>query len=429
MSLSSPASKALQHYIEQDDPTFSWSIREEHFHEHISNHELLLTSQTWRGIVWTHHLSIIIPKKMNNSQFSLLFVTGGTNENGHPQWSDDKHDIIRVMGQIAKVTGSPVTILRQIPNQPLYNDLVEDALIAFTFNQFLKSKEETWPILFPMVKSVVRTMDTIETFCLNVLGKTVNNFVVSGASKRGWTTWLTGAVDKRVKAIAPMVFEVINMEVQLKYQIETWGTYSEEILDYVSMDIQKKLNTDNALTLRMMVDPYEYRNLLTVPKLIFIGTNDPYWPIDAIKHYFNDIPGNNSVHYVPNAGHELGDGKQVAQALGAFFATCMTNGRHPELKWSLSEGVGSVIIAISGCESTQGARLWTATSANLDFRTAQWSGSLCNEDKAPSFIVNTALPAKGFKAFYVDCIYPGLFEGTYSKSTRMFIADKNGIID
>ena len=32
-----------------------------------------------------------------------------------------------------------------------------------------------------------------------------------------------------------------------------------------------------------MVDPYQYLADLTPPKLILLGTNDRYWPLDALK--------------------------------------------------------------------------------------------------------------------------------------------------
>ena len=63
-----------------------------------------------------------------------------------------------------------------------------------------------------------------------------------------------------------------------------------------------------------------------MPKMIFIGTNDEYWPVDAIKNYINDIPGENYIHYVPNAGHGLGDGQQALTALSAFFGITLQEG-------------------------------------------------------------------------------------------------------
>ena len=37
-----------------------------------------------------------------------------------------------------------------------------------------------------------------------------------------------------------------------------------------------------------MVDPYAYRDALTLPKLILLGNNDPYWTVDALNLYWRD---------------------------------------------------------------------------------------------------------------------------------------------
>ena len=48
-------------------------------------------------------------------------------------------------------------------------------------------------------------MDTIQTYMQEKFDQTIDDFIVAGASKRGWTTWLTAAVDSRCKAIIPLV--------------------------------------------------------------------------------------------------------------------------------------------------------------------------------------------------------------------------------
>ena len=54
-------------------------------------------------------------------------------------------------------------------------------------------------------------MDAVQAWASEQGKGEVKRFVVTGGSKRGWTTWLTGAVDNRVIAIAPMVIVMLNM--------------------------------------------------------------------------------------------------------------------------------------------------------------------------------------------------------------------------
>jgi PhoPQ-activated pathogenicity-related protein len=47
---------------------------------------------------------------------------------------------------------------------------------------------------------------------------------VAGASKRGWTTWLTPAVDKRVRAIVPIVLDILNIVPNINHHWQAYGS-------------------------------------------------------------------------------------------------------------------------------------------------------------------------------------------------------------
>src|SRR5690606_28365877 len=98
-------------------------------------------------------------------------------------------------------TKSIVAELRGVPNQPLRfagetSGRSEDALIAYMWDKFLRTGDDKWPARLPMTKSAVRALDTITEFAASKDGGNfkVDSFVISGASKRGWTAWTTAAV-------------------------------------------------------------------------------------------------------------------------------------------------------------------------------------------------------------------------------------------
>ncbi|MBZ5858893.1 PhoPQ-activated pathogenicity-related family protein [Flavihumibacter profundi] len=421
-------STALQSYLHNGDNSFKWEVKDSYDIGNVKAYALLVTSQKWREYTWKHQLTILVPKE-NKYDGALLFITGGSLKDGLPNWNGREDDFNDAMGKIAETNHAIVAVLRQTPNQPLYDSLTEDALISYTLHNFKEKKDYSWPLLFPMVKSAVKAMDAVQEFSKKELNFSVNRFVISGASKRGWTTWLTGANDKRAQAIAPMVIDVLNMPVSLQYQLTALGDYSVQIEDYVKLGIPQGSKTESGMAINTMVDPYSYRKTLTMPKLIFMGTNDEYWVVDNIKNYLDSIPGKNRLHYVPNAGHDLGDKKQALQALSAFFGETMTNSAYPNCGWTTSVSKKGIKVNINATKDKLiDVIVWHADSPDTDFRNDKWTSDDTNISKKDKLTITEPLPESGYRAFYVDLKYMDTQGNPYTVSTRVFMTDTQKIL-
>lgn len=420
---------ALEGYLNNGDKTFRWESKDSWQLGSVRAYNLLLTSQQWHEYIWTHQLTLLVPAS-NEYDGALLFITGGSNRKGLPNWNGNDDKFIQAMAGVAEKNRGIVAVLRQTPNQPLVGDLTEDALISYTLHKFKEDGDYSWPLLFPMVKSAVRAMDAVQEFAGGQLGHKVNRFVVSGASKRGWTTWLTGAHDRRVVAIAPMVIDILNMPVNLDYQVKMWNDYSVQIQDYVKLGIPQTTGTEKGRAITAMVDPYSYRKKLTMPKMIIMGTNDEYWTVDAIKHYIDSIPGENYVHYVPNVGHGLGDKQQALAVLSAFFGRTLNGASYPALRWKASTVKKGVKLDVEASpDALVDAILWSTDSEDTDFRDETWEGKSLGIGKKKPAVVTAVqpFPESGYRAFYIDLRYRDPNGGEYTKSTRMFVADEDEV--
>jgi PhoPQ-activated pathogenicity-related protein len=305
---------------------------------------------------------------------------------------------------LTKATGARVAVLHQVPNQPLLGDKSEDTLIAETFVRYLETKDKNWPLLFPMVKSATRAMDAVQAWAKDRPQGEITRFVVTGGSKRGWTTWLTGAVDNRVIAIAPMVIVMLNMAAQGPNQLEVWGNYSEQIDDYVRRGLMERVQTPEGKALWTMVDPYTFRDRLTIPKLLINGSNDRYWTLNALDLYWNGLKGPKHLIELPNAGHGLEVNRDWAiQGLGAFFRHTVTGRPMPVLSWATRRASAATTLTIQADPPPVSARLWSASSQNRDFREAKWTSSPL--EASPAISVSLPHPASGNSAAFAELEY------------------------
>lgn len=416
--VAAPVRAELQKYVRRPEPAFEWQLKKRIDSQESGAriYDLHFVSQTWQEHKWQHQLQIYRPQGAAASSTMFLWVTGGP----------ARASYIGLGMELARKIGAPVAFLYHIPNQPLLaGDLHEDDLIAETFVRYLKTQDADWPLLLPMVKSVVKAMDVLQAFGKKEWNRPVEKFIVAGASKRGWTTWLTAAVDSRVGAMAPMVIDTLNLRPQMRRQLEAFGAYSSRLAPYSSRGLLPIPETPEADRLLAMVDPWAYRGRMTMPKLIINGTNDFYWATDALNLYWDGIPGDKWVLYVPNAGHNLRrqdrpQGEQLndlIDGLAAFSRHQIGGVPMPKLSWKHDQTDGKLRLTMDAAPAPAGARLWIAETASMDFRAAKWRSQELRVSRG-KIVGAVGRPAKGHAAIFgeVDFDIKGL---RYRLSTQM----------
>jgi PhoPQ-activated pathogenicity-related protein len=306
--------------------------------------------------------------------------------------------------------------LRLVPNQPIvFTDdpqkkkRTEDDFIAYTWDKFLRTGDEKWPARLPMTKSAVRAMDAVSAFAASADGghNKVGRFVVSGASKRGWTTWTTAAVDNRVIAIAPAVIDLLNIEPSFVRHYRAYGKWSDAVKDYEQQGIMNWMGTKEFRALMKIEEPFQYRDRLTMPKFIVNASGDQFFLPDSSEFYFDDLKGEKHVRYVPNASHSM-DKTDALESLQAFYAAIVKDTPRPQIKWSFEKDGSIKVVAKDRPDSVV---VWQATNPDArNFRQDTIGNAYTSAPLQPSgpntWVARVKAPPKGWTAFFVELTFP-----------------------
>ena len=412
---------ALDDYVALSDTNYTYEMTNQSFKllPPTTGYTLRLTSQNWRSssevdrTVWRHWVTIIVPVGTIKNT-ALLYITGGDTNDLAPAVEDD-------LRTLSFATGSVIVSFTAVPNQPLrFADETisrsEDEIIAYSWNKFLNGGDDFWPAQLPMVKSAIRCMDAVQDFVSSTTGKTINYFVVAGGSKRGWTAWLTAAVDDRVTAISPIVSDLLNMKRSFAHHWGAYGFWADALHPYSDMGIFDWFDTPDAAALLQIVDPYEYRDRLTLPKFIINAAGDDFFVSDSVQYYIHALSGETFLRHVPNTNHYL-DGAldTVFNSMAPYYYAFLNNKPRPSFTWWIEP---NNTIRVTTITVPKAVYLWQASNPTTrDFRLitigTSWTSSSLTNQGGGVYVGYVPEPATGWTAFFVELVYTNEFAQTY----------------
>jgi len=406
------AETALDRYIKQPDPSYRYQIVHTLHGDGYTTYVVDLTSQTWRKpsevdrTVWKHWLTIVKPDRVVGVT-GYLFITGGSSKDRAPASASATYL------ETALTTHTVVAELQDVPNQPLQfqddpRSLSEDGLIAYTWVKYMRGGDEMWPLRLPMTKAAVRAMDTIAAAMGDPAagGVKVEKFVVSGGSKRGWTTWTTAAVDPRVVAIIPFSIDLLNLEKSFDHHYRVYGFWAPAVNDYVESGVMDWAGTPPYRKLLAIEEPYSYRDRLTVPKLMINAAGDQFFLPDSSRFYFDELRGEKYLRYVPNADHSL-KGSDARDSSLTFYEAFLNGTPRPQFHWTF-EANGDIRVTSKGKPAA--VKLWQATNAeHRDFRLMTigpaYRSSDLQDQGGGTYIGRVPKPETGWTAYFVELTY------------------------
>lgn len=222
-----------------------------------------------------------------------------------------------------------------------------------------------------------------------------------------------------------MVIDMLNMSAQMKLQVASFGGYSEQIDDYTDLNLPAALSTPAGQKLQSIVDPFSYREKLTMPKLLIFGTNDRYWPLDACGLYWDQLLGEKHLLYVPNAGHGIKDYARVIGSISALHRSRHGGKPLPVLDWEFAKAGPNVTLDVTAKGGVDTVHGWVAHAPTRDFRDAKWEQQACQTSGDNAWRLTVKKPEEGFMACFVEFVSnTDATPAFFSTNVRIFPAEE-----
>ena len=401
---------SMKDYIESTKSEFSYEIEDIIYEEEWTGFHIKMISGEWldkkkvEDVEWSHYVDIVIPKE-TLTETGIMFIDGGVKDETY-----FRLDSISI-GYALK-TKSIIVNIHNIPAQPInflasdQENFYEDDLIAYAWSQFLKrgakKKDIEWLPRLPMTRAVVRSMDLAQEIALQN-SKELSDFVVSGASKRGWTAWTTAAVDDRIVGVVPMVIDMLNLVPSFENHYRSYGEFSPAVQEYVNYNIPDWMGTEEFKVLMSYVEPYSFKDKFTIPKYIINAGSDEFFSTDSWRFYYDQLPEDKILRYVPNSNHSLSGGYLTKDLMGYFFRI-INDIDIPSLNWTLNENIIEVELDY---ENDYNVSIWTANNEEgRDFRLWEkgelWSEVKVDKSDDNKYLIYIDQEFNGYKAVMME---------------------------
>ncbi len=423
----------LDAYVAKPDASFAWKVEKTFTGEGYHGAVLELTSQTWMTAadsdrpVWKHWLTIAVPNTVTAKK-AFLYINGGNNTSAAPASAAPR------FAQMAIDTGSVIADLSNVPNQPIKfagtPDAArsEDDMIAYLQANYDAAKNPIALARLPMVKSGTAAMTAVQQYLASDAGGKlpIDGFVVSGGSKRAWTSWLVGLLDTRVIGMIPIVINVLDVDATTRHHWEAMGYFSPALGDYVKAGLIPDQTGLKMAAVNTIEDPLNYRGRpqMQIPKFIINAVGDEYFPPDNTQFSYHLLPGSKQLRMLPNSRHSTA-GTDVNESMTAWYGSLIKGVPVPEYTWTV-RGDGALVVN-PGAQKPSQVLLWQGNNPKgRDFRVQTlgdkaFTSSPLQPAADGTYVGDIAKPGAGFTAYFVELTYPSGTKYPFKFTTEVYV--------
>ena len=228
-----------------------------------------------------------------------------------------------------------------------------------------------------MVKASFQCLKAVQEFMEQKGIIKTNGWIVTGASKRGWTALLVGATNSsevNIVGLAPVVPLVPDLLNEIHRQYQSYNGYSWAFKDYIETGIAKDMDGPIMEVGWKIIDPINYlERLEKIPKFLVVSSDDEFMQIDWTNIYYDKILGEKHLLIVANAEHSMLTGlKPLLSNLGTFIRSVASGIKErPTFNYFYDEVTGQLSVSFSDAKPLS-VRLRYGQTFSTERRDFRW---------------------------------------------------------